>query len=715
MPNKLLTRINTAFSILFRASDYPAPMRVPYGFMGWAGFGSGTATNFSKYTEEGYRRNPIIYTCIREIATATKKIRIVLKRDGEIVEEPTPEEKPLWDLIQRPNKNQTMGEFMELWATQINIAGTTYIRGIGLGTERLGEMVRMKTSPQIKLIPPNMVSMQIVDGEIVGYRVGSETVYNTDEMMYVMFTDPMEYFTGLSPIKPIAEIADTYNGMLTYWSSLMKNLGIPAAVIATKGHGSLNKTQRQELIDQWQAQYGGSKNAGKVGVLPGEGMDYVKLGIGTQELDWRGSEGILTRRMCMAFGVPSQILGDPDTSKYSNYKEARQALYQETVIPNTAHFVSEFSSWLLPKYEVDGYAIDLDYENVDALKDGEDQRVTRLSARTWWTTNEKRKADGLEEIPGGDEILMPFNLVPLSEMGNAPEFDPNALSDEKKSEKRTFEEPLPHVHKGSFYPTETDRRNAFLSFEKDRMNYDRKYERVMKTFFTSQRERLAARLSDMREAYGARFVEKRDINAGFMNNFMTSGDENDKLIDHSRSMQAAVYLKFGQRAIKQLKAKGLFEIERPDIKQFIADDLAARSELINQTTADELQKIINEGVSNSESIEKISQSVIGKFDEMSIARARMIARTEVNRAANKATQFGWQQTGLVKYQEWLSARDERVRDTHVAMDGQVHEFGQDFNSPSGASGPCPGQLGEPGEDINCRCVLAPLASKSEAI
>jgi SPP1 gp7 family putative phage head morphogenesis protein len=200
-----------------------------------------------------------------------------------------------------------------------------------------------------------------------------------------------------------------------------------------------------------------------------------------------------------------------------------------------------------------------------------------------------------------------------------------------------------------------------------------------------------------------------------MNNFMTSGDENDKLADHSRSMQAAVYLKFGQRAIKQLKAKGLFEIERPDIKQFIADDLAARSELINQTTADELQKIINEGVSNSESIEKISQSVIGKFDEMSIARARMIARTEVNRAANKATQFGWKQTGLVKMNEWVSARDERVRDTHVAMVGQVRELDQDFLSPSGASGPCPGQLGEPGEDINCRCVLAPLASKSEAI
>ena len=70
--------------------------------------------------------------------------------------------------------------------------------------------------------------------------------------------------------------------------------------------------------------------------------------------------------------------------------------------------------------------------------------------------------------------------------------------------------------------------------------------------------------------------------------------------------------------------------------------------------------------------------------------------------------------------EWVSSRDERIRDgkdaSHVEMDGQVVAVDEDFNDPiSGASGPAPGQMGDPADDINCRCVMVALMTEDEAI
>ena len=57
--------------------------------------------------------------------------------------------------------------------------------------------------------------------------------------------------------------------------------------------------------------------------------------------------------------------------------------------------------------------------------------------------------------------------------------------------------------------------------------------------------------------------------------------------------------------------------------------------------------------------------------------------------------------------EWVTARDEKVRQAHNQMDGQVANaqglFAYGMKQFEG-----PGMLGEPGFDINCRCGVAPI-------
>jgi len=175
-------------------------------------------------------------------------------------------------------------------------------------------------------------------------------------------------------------------------------------------------------------------------------------------------------------------------------------------------------------------------------------------------------------------------------------------------------------------------------------------------------------------------------------------------------MQISVVLEFGQDAIDELVSQGLlFEIERPALQNWLATDLAERSHLINRTTATQMQGIIDQAVAEGQGVQEISYRLQENFTGLEAGRARAISQTEVGRAANRATLEGYGQAG-VEQKEWVSARDANVRDTHAEMDGQVVALDGMFDSPSGAHADAPGFFGIAGEDINCRCVMAPLAT-----
>lgn len=89
---------------------------------------------------------------------------------------------------------------------------------------------------------------------------------------------------------------------------------------------------------------------------------------------------------------------------------------------------------------------------------------------------------------------------------------------------------------------------------------------------------------------------------------------------------------------------------------------------------------------------------IQEIGDITENRAKLIARdqtSKMNAAFNGVRQ---RELGIEKY-EWQTAGDERVRDSHDAVDGQVFRW----DSPPSVDG----ETVHPGEAINCRCVAAP--------
>lgn len=91
--------------------------------------------------------------------------------------------------------------------------------------------------------------------------------------------------------------------------------------------------------------------------------------------------------------------------------------------------------------------------------------------------------------------------------------------------------------------------------------------------------------------------------------------------------------------------------------------------------------------------------------EGDMVKSTRIIRTEVNRIMNTANLESYkraEQAGLKFRKKWLSAKDNRVRDTHKTLNGQYADKNGLFWS-NGNSAEGPGLFGIAKEDIHCRC------------
>lgn len=137
---------------------------------------------------------------------------------------------------------------------------------------------------------------------------------------------------------------------------------------------------------------------------------------------------------------------------------------------------------------------------------------------------------------------------------------------------------------------------------------------------------------------------------------------------------------FRQRNIALIKGLGADQVDKLDALLSNAHQFAVR----NEELAVEVQKVLDVGES----------------------RAQLIARDQILKMNSNAQQLAQTEAGIDQY-VWSTSEDERVRDSHQALDGTTHGW-DDPPSPDG-------EPVHPGEAINCRCVPVPVIPLFEGI
>ena len=191
----------------------------------------------------------------------------------------------------------------------------------------------------------------------------------------------------------------------------------------------LKPKQRKELQDDINSGSKGKENAGKH-LLLGGGLKWTQLSMTPKDSDWLNGSKYNKQEICEAYRVPTQLLGIEGSQKYANYKEARLAVWIETIIPLMELYCSEMNRWLTPDFG-DDIEIDYDENDIDALEPMRNERKKQKQESGAYTINEIRQMYGDEPSPEpeADQIMIDSNKIPLGlDVFTADEKDAQAMA-----------------------------------------------------------------------------------------------------------------------------------------------------------------------------------------------------------------------------------------------------------------------------------------------
>ena len=261
----------------------------------------------------------------------------------------------------------------------------------------------------------------MVNGRVAAtYLVDQENGFS--ELKHVKLWNPLDDYYGLSPMSAAAVEVDQFNMSSKHNVNLLQNGARPSGAVVFKPQDdqgfavNLTESQRQQLLTDMNNRFSGANNAGRPMLLEGD-FDWKEMGMSPKDMDFLNLKHMSATDIALCFGVPSQLVGVPDSQTYSNVAEARLALYEETIIPHLRKLSSDLNEWLVPLFD-DRLTLEFDIDSIPALSERVKrtyENVTSAVREGIMTRNEAREQLGLEPKDGADDLYISATLFPLGD------------------------------------------------------------------------------------------------------------------------------------------------------------------------------------------------------------------------------------------------------------------------------------------------------------
>ena len=366
-----------------------------------------TPRRFDKFADEGFRKNVIAFQSVSEVAQAAASVPWRLhRRRGERLIEITAH--PLLTLLDRPNPVQGGPALLEAAYGFRLIAGNAYLEAVASDGRPPVELYALR--PDRMTVVPGAAGIPAAYRFTVAGRSRDfpvDQVTGASAILHFKSFHPLDDWYGLSPIEAAAFAIDQHNQAGAWNQALLQNGARPsgALMVASASDGSagtLADEQFERLKSQIDELYSGAKNAGRPVLLEG-GLSWQEMSLSPKDMDFIDAKHTAARDIALAFGVPPQLLGIPGDNTYSNMREARLALWEETILPLVGQMTAELNHWLTPRFGDDlvlSHAVD----EIPALALRRERSWNRLARADFLTVNEKRAALGFGPIAGGDVL-----------------------------------------------------------------------------------------------------------------------------------------------------------------------------------------------------------------------------------------------------------------------------------------------------------------------
>lgn len=384
-PNKAyanLSKSNTTFS-------------TNYGF---GTFSYGTK-DFKKFIEEGFVKNPNVYSVTSRIAQNFSRAEWVVKRKFADGSSEVVMDSGLNDVLRCPNQLQTWAEFQESACLYYLLTGNIYVNGTK--ATGFGDAYR-----EISLLPPQITSPIVGDmvNPVKGYEMLSTPIqrFEFDEVLHMRYHDPriigLETLIGLSPLETAMYVYSANNQQWEAMASILQNKGA-MGIVTNRTERGLRAEDVEQMKQQYKKSFGGSENFGTP-MFTTANVDFIQMGMSATDLQLL-EQGVLSlRAICNIYKVSSRLFNDPANSTYNNVQQAEKGMWNDAIIPLLNKFKQGYNAWLVPAFGDDLY-LDYDLSEVDSLQADAKTRAetSKIHADSGnISVNEYRKMNGLDLI-----------------------------------------------------------------------------------------------------------------------------------------------------------------------------------------------------------------------------------------------------------------------------------------------------------------------------
>ncbi|MDX3074611.1 phage portal protein [Streptomyces sp. MI02-7b] len=714
----------------------------------------------------GYANSAVAYRCVAAIADNGSSVPLRVRRpDGSIIEQ-----HPIDMLFnKRPNPLVSARVFKSIILQQGELAGQSFV-WLDRGETGLGPVTEAhNVYDPVDVIVNKPVAQRPTMADLLGFVIrradGVSVPVLPEEMLWLRYPHPFDPLGCLAPWKAARHAVDMDAFAREWQRSSYANGAMPKGVVYL---GAMDETEWRANVAAWRSGVQGPANAGKnllVRSAPGtpsqgKPIDYVRVGLTAEEMDYLESRVANAQEVMLAFGVPHDYLAGGTT--YENRTASKATLWSDTIVPKLEIIGSEVDRGLLPS---DAEEAEFDLSGVDALQEGRDSVANRTRASVYsdtLTIDEARAELGYDPLPGGigENTLTPYRALfapvqgaagtdearswdaDFSRLLNPPAPDVEAVVERVVARLLTPPTPVPAAPlarvplaltrgDGPSSPSLADINAAYDALEADGRAIVRSLAREQQTRVLRDFDRLMGKpqrsaawldelrteacalareqtislaLPDLDEVPAARatMLEVAEGPDGWEQRIRVR-----EIFDprYWRRRTAEVVRPFMEKAWRRggSSISADFDLDEPDV----AGELDARiTELAGQVTATTEQvlrsRLLAAGVAEGESIPELRARIQQVFTDLSDYRATMIARTETVGAYNAAAFTAALNEGATR-KRWLATDDTRTRRTHKAANGSEVPMNKRF--PLTASR-WPGDPAAPAnQSINCRCAL----------
>ncbi|MFJ5675028.1 phage portal protein [Streptomyces sp. NPDC093097] len=710
----------------------------------------------------GYAHSAVAYRCVAAIADNGSSVPLVVRRpDGaEITGHPVAR---LFN--KRPNEQMSARVFKSLILQQSELAGQAFV-WLDRGETGLGPITAMHpVYDPVDVIVSKPVVQRPTTADVIGFVIrrldGVQVPVLPDEMLWLRYPHPFDPLGCLAPWKAARHAVDMDAYAREWQRSSYANGASPTGVLYV---GDMDERNLAATRAAWRSSMQGPANTGRtlvVGSPPGsqgKGVEYVRVGLTAEEMDYLESRMANVAEVMLAFGVPHDYLSAGTT--YENRSAAKTTLWSDTIVPKLEIIGSEIDRVLLPS---DAEDAEWDLSGVTALREAQDSVANRTRASVYsdiLTIDEARAELGREPLPGGigAHTLTPYRAqwapvqgAPAADAARSWDADFSRLLVAEDARGRAVEQALVRL----LEQTQGDARPAPVRPELARADdaasspspaevaeaYDvleaagraavrslarEQQTRVLRDFdrLMGKPNRSAAWLDEVRTQACALAREDtvrlappdpEETTADRMTDLdVATGPEGWEqrirvrdLFDGSywRRRTREVLRPFVERAWRRGGASitAAFDLDEPAVSDALRDRIDELADRVTATTEQVLRsQILAHGVAEGESVPELRARIQTVFANLSDFRATMIARTETVGGYNAASHTAALDAGAVR-KTWLATVDQRTRETHREENGRSVPLNKRFTLtksrwPADPTAPA-------SQSIQCRCTL----------